>query len=195
MEWMTYRKPRLSAPRHIHKQPTGNQGVPFLVSFLLRRNSLQSLERENTEHTKTPRRYGRGAYLGNGEPVQVPYLPGYLEGSGVHSVRTHLLHGMHELLLGPNRPWSLQLSAMSGSVHISTCATAEHGATRGSGQTQTERTGYGAGVVSRRRRGRSVRLLPGSEQTESAQVVSGVLGVFLRAPRLAASRRGDVAAA
>lgn len=83
-------------------------------------------------------RDGPGEYLGDGEPVQVSRLLGPPEEPGGHPLRTHLLHVVHQQLLGPGGFGPVQLPAVPGDVQPSAGAPEEHGASRSRRQTQAE---------------------------------------------------------
>lgn len=143
----------------------------------------------------SPHRNGSGQYLGDGESVQVSHLPGHPEGPGVHPLRTHLLHGVHQQLLGPSGVGTLELPSVPGAVQPSAGAAEKHGARRVGRQAQAERDGRVAGALPAGSRGSSVRLLPRGEHAQGGQVVPGLPGVFLRAPRPAAPGGRHAAAA
>ena len=157
-------------------------------------NQRRNQRRKNQRQGPLCRSHGPRQYLSDGEPVQVSRVPGHPEGAGVHPLWTHLLHVLHQHLLGPGRVGEVQLPPVPGDIQPSAGAAEEHGAGRGRRQTQAERSIRGPGTLRGRSRRRALRLLPGREQAEGGQVVPSVPGVLLRAPRCAAPGGGHAAA-
>lgn len=178
MGWMTLRK---SCPCSLAPPPHDDTPGVRRSSFITSSGSAGASSGRICGQRRSDRRDGPGEHLGHGEPVQVSHLPGYPEGPGVHSLRTHLLHGVHQQLLGPSGVGTVQLPPVPGCVQPSAGAAEEHGARRGRRQTQAERDGHGAGALPGGSRGGAVRLLRSGEQAQGGQVVPGLPGVFLRA--------------
>lgn len=123
------------------------------------------------------------------------HLPGHPERPGVHPLWTHVLHGVHQQLLGPSGVGADQLPPVPGGVQPAAGAAEEHGARRGGGEAEAERTDRSAGTLLGGSRAGAVRLLPSGGKAPGGEVMPRLPGVVLRAPRSSAPRGRHAAAA
>lgn len=129
---------------------------------------------------------------GSGQgPVQLLDLSGRAAGPCDHPMRTQLLLGLHQELLGPGRlPGGLRLPTMSAELQPEACARQKHHAGRRGGEIQEDWTPRGRDAFEAklcRGRGRGVRRLH-REEEQGCEILPGVSGLLLRGARPASLR-------